>query len=106
LHQYNQIGDLEDELKADEALPDEEARMAALAMALEGKHYPKRKQIPFMKITLSHCEIPELVTNGATYQPPQIRKLSKGAKNRAKKRKRKADAAEAGDDNGSDDESE
>ncbi|KAJ7596726.1 hypothetical protein C8J56DRAFT_1158767 [Mycena floridula] len=92
LHQYNEIGCL----KEDDTPPTEDAKAAALIVAMQGKHYPKRKQTPFMKITLAHVELPELVAKGATYQPPQTRKLSKGAKNRAKKRKRKADAAETG----------
>ncbi|KAK0208399.1 hypothetical protein DFS33DRAFT_1271657 [Desarmillaria ectypa] len=93
LHQYNEIGCLEDiGLGEEGTTPEdkEEKRAASIIMALEGKNYPKQIQTPFMKITLSHRELPELVAKGATYQPPLRRKLSKSAKARAKKREKKA----------------
>ncbi|KAK0245882.1 hypothetical protein EDD85DRAFT_783653 [Armillaria nabsnona] len=93
LHQYNEVGSLEDiGLGEEDTTPEdkEEKRAASIITALEGKNYPKQIQTPFMRITLSHCELPELVVKGATYQPPLRRKLSKSAKARAKKRERKA----------------
>jgi hypothetical protein len=68
----------------------------------------KRKCTPYMKITLSLNAIPTLAEQGAryvymtrsdsalllicpppfSYQPPSIRKISKSAKSRAKKRER------------------
>ncbi|KAK0506040.1 hypothetical protein EDD18DRAFT_15291 [Armillaria luteobubalina] len=92
LHQYNEVGSLEDlELGEEDTTPEdkEEKRAVSILMALEGKNYPKQIQTPFMRITLSHCELPELVAEGATYQPPLRRKLSKSAKARAKKREKK-----------------
>ncbi|KAK0198497.1 hypothetical protein F5146DRAFT_93814 [Armillaria mellea] len=93
LHQYNEVGSLEDiGLGEEDTTPEdkEKQRAASIITALEGKNYPKQIQTPFMKITLSHCELPELVAKGATYQHPLRRKLSKSAKTRAKKRERKA----------------
>ncbi|PBK77167.1 hypothetical protein ARMSODRAFT_949064 [Armillaria solidipes] len=93
LHQYNEVGSLEDiGLGEEDTTPEdkEEKRAASIITALEGKNYPKQIQTPFMRITLSHCELPELVAKGATYQPPLRRKLSKSAKARAKKREKKA----------------
>ncbi|KAG7450160.1 uncharacterized protein BT62DRAFT_927467 [Guyanagaster necrorhizus] len=92
LHQYNEVGSLEDISLGEEdtILTDkEETRATSIIMALEGKNYPKQVQTPFMRITLSHYELPELVVKGATYQSPLQRKLSKSAKARAKKRERK-----------------
>ncbi|KAF9269930.1 hypothetical protein L218DRAFT_952121 [Marasmius fiardii PR-910] len=92
LHQYNQIGKLEDlEIVKDSAAEgnEDEQRQSELAAALEGKNYPKQKQTPYMKITLCCSTVPELVAKGATYQPPTKRQLSKSAKARARKRKRK-----------------
>ncbi|KAF8172655.1 hypothetical protein BJ912DRAFT_1065610 [Pholiota molesta] len=51
---------------------------------------PKQLQTPFMRITLSTVERPELLLEGASYQPPAIRKQSKAAKARAKKQRAKA----------------
>ncbi|KAG7091088.1 hypothetical protein E1B28_010143 [Marasmius oreades] len=69
LHQYNQIGILED-LGIIEASPAEGTedmqRQLELSMALEGKNFPKQKQTPYMKITLCCSEVPEFVANGAT----------------------------------------
>ncbi|KAK7044855.1 hypothetical protein R3P38DRAFT_2881269 [Favolaschia claudopus] len=95
LHQYNEIGTLEEELNigagaADSQLPDDPdaQRSQAIIAALEGKSHLKTKQTPFMRITLSKIEVPGLTT--ATYQPPQTRKISKSAKARAKRREKKA----------------
>ncbi|KAI0759561.1 hypothetical protein BD413DRAFT_596190 [Trametes elegans] len=87
LHQYNEIGDVEDGGYVERG-EDEEARMESLARALQGKNHLKQKKIAFMRVTLSRKEIPALVRNGATYQPPSVRKLSKSARARLKKKGR------------------
>ncbi|GLB39401.1 hypothetical protein LshimejAT787_0605630 [Lyophyllum shimeji] len=97
LHQYNEIGCLEDlEMFAEE--PREEDRATEIARALSGVHHVRQKQTPYMKVTLSTCALPELVEKGATYQLPIIRKLSKSAKLRMKKRERAAKHAGASKD--------
>ncbi|KAI3615549.1 hypothetical protein WG66_011756 [Moniliophthora roreri] len=94
LHQYNEFGSLEElgMCTSDANVNEEDQRAERLKMALEGKNYPKQKQTPYMKITLSHMELPELVEKGATYQSPLKRKLSKSARARAKKRQKKDEA--------------
>ncbi|KAF5380131.1 hypothetical protein D9615_006232 [Tricholomella constricta] len=89
LHQYNEIGCLED-LGVLEEEPEKEDRATEIARALSGSNHVRQKQTPYMKITLSNCALPELEEKGATYQPPVIRKLSKSAKMRMKKRERAA----------------
>ncbi|KAJ7668011.1 hypothetical protein B0H17DRAFT_1088354 [Mycena rosella] len=88
---YNEIGTLEalglavpEELAQDT----ESLRSQKIIAALNGKTHLKIKQTPFMKITLSRVELPDLTT--ATYQPPAVRKLSKSAKARAKRKEKKA----------------
>ncbi|KIK71375.1 hypothetical protein GYMLUDRAFT_33528 [Collybiopsis luxurians FD-317 M1] len=85
LHQYNEIGTLE-ELGLTDSLVEttDEQRAQKIAMSLEGKNFPKQRQSPYMKITLSVHELPELIRKGATYQKPLKRTLSKAAKKRAK----------------------
>jgi len=97
LHQYNEIGTLE-ELGIVVASSSETGGVKELESALDvkrtqdimqamgGKHFTRRKQTPFMRITLSTRELPELIEKNATYQPPTCRKLSKSAKGRARKR--------------------
>jgi len=97
LHQYNEIGTLEDlglvvassnqtaDAKELESAREVE-RSRNIIEAIIGKHFTRRKETPFMRITLSTCELPELVEKNATYQPPTCRKLSKSAKGRARKR--------------------
>ncbi|KAF9460254.1 hypothetical protein BDZ94DRAFT_1148954, partial [Collybia nuda] len=87
LHQYNEIGCLEDLGLVEVPETDESKRAEELVAALSGKKYVKQKQTPYMKVTLSVNELGEDYKN-ATYQPPAIRKLSKSAKARAKKRER------------------
>ncbi|KAJ7108724.1 hypothetical protein C8R44DRAFT_884761 [Mycena epipterygia] len=92
LHQYNEVGTLEDlglavtgtELPLDA----DSLRSQEIVAALEGKTHLKIKQTPFMKITLSRVDLSEL-TN-ATYQPPLVRKMSKSARARTKRREKKA----------------
>ncbi|KAJ6557938.1 hypothetical protein B0H19DRAFT_1149096 [Mycena capillaripes] len=92
LHQYNEVGTLEElgiSVPAQGIPQDADSvRSQTIVAALEGKTHLKTKQTPFMKITLSRLELPELT--GATYQPPLERKLSKSAKARAKRREKKA----------------
>ncbi|KAJ7741928.1 hypothetical protein DFH07DRAFT_943409 [Mycena maculata] len=91
LHQYNEIGTLEGlGLMPDPEVPQdaESIRSQEIVAALQGKTNLKVKQTPFMKITLSRTELTDLAT--ATYQPPSLRKLSKSAKARAKRRENKA----------------
>ncbi|KAE9410662.1 hypothetical protein BT96DRAFT_778216, partial [Gymnopus androsaceus JB14] len=87
LHQYNEIGSLE-ELGLVSGETDEQ-RTQRIAMALEGKNFPKQQQSPYMRITLSLHELPELVKKGATYQKPLIRIMSKAAKKRVKANQKK-----------------
>ncbi|KAJ7100007.1 hypothetical protein B0H15DRAFT_505029 [Mycena belliarum] len=98
LHQYNEVGTLEAlglaPVDTDAEMPqDAEARRAREIMAaLEGKNYVKIKQTAFMKVTLSRVELTGL--SAVTHQPPAVRKLSKSAKARAKRREKKAEAAD------------
>ncbi|TFK41708.1 hypothetical protein BDQ12DRAFT_646303 [Crucibulum laeve] len=105
LHQYNQIGYLEELERKDGTVTvngdsGEENRARNVIKALEGRNHVKQKQTPYMKIILSMKELPELVQSGATYQSPSKRKLSKSARARAKKREKKASegTAEGEDD--------
>ncbi|KAF8805682.1 hypothetical protein BYT27DRAFT_7065537, partial [Phlegmacium glaucopus] len=87
LHQYNEIGTLEDLADANELESARDVkRSQGIIQAISGKHFTLRKQTPFMRITLSTGELPELIEQGATYQPPTCRKFSKSAKGRARKR--------------------
>ncbi|KIM35841.1 hypothetical protein M413DRAFT_325570 [Hebeloma cylindrosporum] len=90
---------------------EENTRSQQILQALSGKHQlvssvhptippfhclffssqsPRQTQSPFLRITLSLVELPDLLLRGATYQPPIIRKVSKSAKMRAKKRAKSA----------------
>ncbi|KAF8231193.1 hypothetical protein L208DRAFT_1399323 [Tricholoma matsutake] len=99
LHQYNEIGCLEDLGSDRGGDKDERTRADEIVQALSGRNHVKQKQTPYMKITLSESPLPELVTKGATYQPPTVRKLGKSAKARAKKRMRKSQVPDDGDGN-------
>ncbi|KAJ7185809.1 hypothetical protein C8R46DRAFT_1343002 [Mycena filopes] len=91
LYQYNEIGTLEAlGLNAGpEPVQPEDARSEAIVAALQGKNHLKTRQTPFMKITLSRVELPDLASAGTTScQPPLGRKLSKSAKARAKRREK------------------
>ncbi|KAJ3736860.1 hypothetical protein DFJ43DRAFT_971918, partial [Lentinula guzmanii] len=92
LHQYNEIGSLEDLAPKDGSVERETdvQRAQRIATALEGKNFPKQQQYPYMRITLSTHELPELVKKGATYQKPLTRTMSKAAKKRAKAHQKKA----------------
>ncbi|KAF9073891.1 hypothetical protein BDP27DRAFT_271788 [Rhodocollybia butyracea] len=100
LHQYNEIGSLEELGQHHDGpanVETEAQRAKRIALALEGKNFPKQIQSPYMRITLSLHELPELVKRGATYQRPLIRTLSKAAKKRAKASQKKATRAEEGE---------
>ncbi|KAG6877564.1 hypothetical protein C0993_006061 [Termitomyces sp. T159_Od127] len=84
LHQYNEIGCVETAVDED--------RAAEIRRALSGSNHVKIQRTPYMKVTLSLKTLPELAESGATYQPPTLRKLSKSAKQRMKKRKRAVEA--------------
>ncbi|KAJ3777628.1 hypothetical protein FB446DRAFT_121927 [Lentinula raphanica] len=92
LHQYNEIGSREDPQGnvAYRARETDEERAQRIAIVLEGKNFPKQQQSPYMRITLSTHELPELLKKGATYQKPLTRTLSKTAKKRAKLNQKKA----------------
>ncbi|KAF8627883.1 hypothetical protein AX15_004199 [Amanita polypyramis BW_CC] len=105
LHQYTEIGCLEDLQKPDVEAPlppgdkqdgseglDE--RAMEVVEALSGKNHVKKRRTPYMKVTLSLNSIPALEQQGASYQRPTIRHISKSAKSRAKKRARKRQEAE------------
>ncbi|KAJ3810364.1 hypothetical protein EV368DRAFT_81704 [Lentinula lateritia] len=92
LHQYNEIGSI-GSLGSDGGSVEretDEQRAQRIAMTLEGKNFPKQQQFPYMRITLSVHELPDLVKKGATYQKPVSRTMSKAAKKRAKSNQKKA----------------
>ncbi|KAF7297351.1 hypothetical protein MIND_00968500 [Mycena indigotica] len=96
LYQYNEVGileDLPDYAAARQSADPEEARAQMIAEKLSGKNHLKAKQTPYMKITLSRSQLPDI--GSATAQEPLKRKLSKSAKSRAKKRAKK-NAVEVG----------
>ncbi|KAI0353808.1 hypothetical protein OH77DRAFT_1360056, partial [Trametes cingulata] len=86
LHQYNEVGDLADAGYIEQTEDEEQARLESLALALQGRKHLKQKKIAFMRVTLCRREIPQLIAKGATYQPPALRKLSKSARARLKKK--------------------
>ncbi|KAJ7800379.1 hypothetical protein B0H14DRAFT_3490773 [Mycena olivaceomarginata] len=92
LHQYNEIGTLEEELRAPEPPSCYSAcrRGAVSGDRRSAAGDDTTKQTPFMRITLSRVELPGLAA--ATYQPPVARKVSKSAKARAKRREKKKGA--------------
>ncbi|KAI5988888.1 hypothetical protein EDC04DRAFT_3149003 [Pisolithus marmoratus] len=82
LHQFNQL--LFEERSR---VPLEgESRASAVLLALEGSSNPKQKLAPHMKITLCATSIPERPGERETYQPPNVRKLSRAAKARMRQR--------------------
>ncbi|CAE6533140.1 unnamed protein product [Rhizoctonia solani] len=100
LHQYNEIGCL-DEPKSPEGagigVPSEPGaeRQAALQKVVEGKNHLPIKRTPYMKITLSQSQLPESQVPNSTYQPPVVKKQSRGTRKRSRRRAKKtADPAE------------
>ncbi|ETW82928.1 hypothetical protein HETIRDRAFT_316269 [Heterobasidion irregulare TC 32-1] len=91
LHQYNEIGCLEDMDEWNVPIQEQsvEDRASELISALGGTKNVREKRTAYMKVTLCRQEIPNLGGNGATYQRPMKRKLTKSAKGRLKKRLKK-----------------
>ncbi|KAL4066790.1 hypothetical protein V8B97DRAFT_1948938 [Scleroderma yunnanense] len=85
LHQFNQLL-FEDRSQVP---VDGEERSSALLLALEGSSHPKQKLAPYMKVTLSAKALPDRPHERETYQSAAVRRLSKSAKARLKKRAKK-----------------
>jgi len=85
LHQYNQLL-----FEQQGKIPVEgEDRRDALQLALDGHSHVKQSFAPHMKITLSTKAIMGSHEKRETYQTPAIRRMSKAAKARIRKRERK-----------------
>ncbi|KAN0093107.1 hypothetical protein V8E55_003891 [Tylopilus felleus] len=85
LHQYNQLL-----FEQQHKIPVEgEGRADALHVALDGHSHVKQAFAPHMKITLSTKTIEHSHEKRQTYQAPAIRRMSKAAKARVRKRARK-----------------
>ncbi|KAH9902515.1 hypothetical protein C8Q73DRAFT_670726 [Cubamyces lactineus] len=91
LHQYNEIGDIMEAGYVEREVDAEEERLESLAQALQGRNHVRQNKIAFMRVTLCRKAIPELIGRGATYQEPAVRKLSKSARARLKKKLRKGE---------------
>ncbi|KAF9818801.1 hypothetical protein IEO21_02581 [Rhodonia placenta] len=89
LHQYNEISTFEDDNQGDPEETPEQARQRAITAALQGKRHLRQHKVAFMKVTLCRKELSNPVAQGATYQKPQIRNLSKSARTRLKRREKK-----------------
>ncbi|KAG6333332.1 hypothetical protein ID866_5765 [Astraeus odoratus] len=85
LHQFNQLL-FEEQV---DVPVDGNSRPNALVLALEGSSHPKRKLAPSMKITLCAKALPEMQKGRVTYQTPSVRKLTKSAKAKLRKRAKK-----------------
>jgi len=83
LHQYNQ---LLFEQQEENSVEDGENRRDAILLALDGHSHVKQRIAPHMKITLSTKAIPDRHEKRETYQTPAMRRLSKAAKARMKRR--------------------
>ncbi|KZT65868.1 hypothetical protein DAEQUDRAFT_675993 [Daedalea quercina L-15889] len=92
VHQYNQIGECEQD-EQDRSLGPEEERRRAITLALSGKRHLRQHKVAYMKVTLSLRELPDLVSAGATYQQPEMRSLSKSARARLKRKLKKSETA-------------
>ncbi|KAK7689477.1 hypothetical protein QCA50_007269 [Cerrena zonata] len=92
LHQYNEFGTLSDEASV-EPVGAEAERQQSLSNALSGKNHLKMRHVAYMKITLSRKCHPELQGMGASYQQPAVRRLSKAARSRVRRRQKKDLAA-------------
>jgi len=82
VHQYNEVGALQD-------LPSPPVPSPDAPEMLSGRNVRIKKTV-FMKVTLSRKKLQHLLDRGATYQQPLVRTLSKSAKARARSKKRKA----------------
>ncbi|KDQ15847.1 hypothetical protein BOTBODRAFT_173518 [Botryobasidium botryosum FD-172 SS1] len=95
LHQWNEVGCLEDLQGSDKPAETEADRAEALLLALEGKKFLKQQRTPYMKITLCTQLIQSMDRAGVTYQaPPPPPKPSKAALARARTRRRKREFKE------------
>ncbi|OBZ72255.1 hypothetical protein A0H81_07461 [Grifola frondosa] len=92
LHQYNEIGELQEHSSIEGSANEGEDRLNMLAHALQGRGHLKQQKVAFMRVTLCQNELPELIVRGATYQRPVIRKLPKSSRVRAKRKLRKLNA--------------
>ncbi|CAE6461895.1 unnamed protein product [Rhizoctonia solani] len=95
LHQYNEIGCLDEPDSREGAgvgVPSEpgEERQAALQKVVEGKNHLPIKRTPYMKITLSQSQLTESQVPNSTYQPPVVKKQSRGTRTRSRRRAKKA----------------
>ncbi|KAI0683391.1 hypothetical protein BC835DRAFT_1296050 [Cytidiella melzeri] len=88
LYQYNELGNIAPPDGEDTETDPQAERARSIAIALKGKNYPKlTKRNACMKVTLCRTQLRHLATKQAiTYQKPNVHKLSKSAKARAKKR--------------------
>ncbi|CAE6427302.1 unnamed protein product [Rhizoctonia solani] len=109
LHQYNEIGcfgtpDSRDG-RPGAGVPSEPGaeRQAALQKITEGKNYLPIHRTPYMKITLSLAKLPESQVQNSTYQPPIVKKQSRGPRKRSRRRAKQAttetNPAETANDN-------
>lgn len=86
LYQYNELGELDVAPAPADGADPEEARRRELAAMLQGKNHLKIKKVAYMKVTLSRKELSHTLKKSQTYQRPVVRKLSKSARSRARKR--------------------
>ncbi|KAH8117754.1 hypothetical protein DFH11DRAFT_1570478 [Phellopilus nigrolimitatus] len=92
LYQYNTLGSLEERgaQSGDDPTPlEDERRQKKIATVLEGRNFPKLERTPYMKITLCTTSIPAMESNTNTIQVPPIKKISRSAKARQKRRLKK-----------------
>ncbi|KAF9243567.1 hypothetical protein BU15DRAFT_43079 [Melanogaster broomeanus] len=83
LHQYNQLlFEQQEEIPVEEG----EDRRNALLLVLDGHSHVKQKFAPHLKITLSVKAISDRHEERETYQTPAMRRLTKTAKARLRRR--------------------
>ncbi|KAF5338750.1 hypothetical protein D9611_013344 [Ephemerocybe angulata] len=87
LHQYNEIGTLEDtedtkEEKAEGGADEEQERAKKIVEAVSGKNHVRQTQTPFMRVTLSTCELPHLEAAGATFVHSRLYPVNESDVNR------------------------
>ncbi|CAE6438944.1 unnamed protein product [Rhizoctonia solani] len=111
LHQYNEIGCLDAPSSREGGpgvgVPSEPGveRQAALLKVVEGKNHLPIQRTPYMRITLSQTVLPESQVPNTTYQPPVVKKQSRGTRKRSRRRANKTAAStEAKPTDGTDDE--
>ncbi|KAH7884568.1 hypothetical protein F5I97DRAFT_1890387 [Phlebopus sp. FC_14] len=88
LHQYNRLlAEQHGEVPVDGG----NVRDNSLLDALEGHSHPKQSLAPYMRVTLSVREMSEDRDKKATYQAPAVRRMSKSAKARRRKKAKNLD---------------